>query len=108
MAVTVAQLAQALRLTDGTEDPGEPLAGILRRQLGAAVALADSMLVADAPDDVRDECVIRLASYWYDSPPAPRGQGHADAWTNSGAGSLAMRWVDRRAVGVDGDGGEAA
>ncbi len=99
MAVTVAQLAQALRLSDGTEAPTEPELSILNRLLGVAEAHVE-LLAPDAPEAVKDEAAIRMAGYLWDAPTAARGDAFANAWLNSGAGSLVSRWVDRRAVGA--------
>ena len=95
MAVTVGQLAAALRLTDGS-DPIEPQLSILNRLMGVAEAMIDQ-IVPDAPEAIQDELAIRFAGYLYDQPSAGRGEGYANAWRNSGAASLAARWVERRA-----------
>ena len=57
MALTVAQLAAALRVGDGTAAPAEPIGGILQRQLAAAVALIDKR-TRDVPEDVKDEATM--------------------------------------------------
>ena len=91
MVVTVAQLAGALRLGDGTTAPVDPLLSILNRYLGIAQAVLE-MDAPDAPTVIADEATIRFASYLYDAPPAPAGQGFANAWKSSGAASLVQRW----------------
>ena len=96
MAVTVGQLAAALRITDGS-DPAEPQLSILTRLAGVADAYID-LLIPGAPTDIQDECKIRFAAYLYDAPTAGRGDFYANAWRNSGAGSLGSRWVVRRAA----------
>ena len=84
--ITTAELAAAMRLGDG-EDPPEPILGIIERLKNTAIALIDSRC-ADIPDDSRNEGIIRLASYIYDSPPAPSGTGQMSAWHYSaGAGA---------------------
>ena len=99
MAVTLTELAAAMRLGDGTTAPVEPLAGILTRLL--AVSMAQVTLVApDAPAAVKDEASIRFASYLYDAAPASSGGGYAAAWRNSGAMALVSRWVVPRAIGA--------
>lgn len=96
MAVTVIGLAVALRLiTDGTEAPEEPVNGILTRLLGVGTALVNKH-AEDAPDDVKDEAVIRVCGYLFDMPTAARGDRFAYAWRNSGAASLVSSWVSRR------------
>ena len=97
MAVTVRQLAAALRLiTDLTADPPEPQLAILTRLLGVGDAFV-SREAPDAPEAVQDEAVIRFASYLYDQPSAGRGDSYGNAWRNSGAASLVTRWIERRA-----------
>ena len=95
MAVDVTQLAAALRLTEGTAAPTEPIPSILNRLLGVAQAFVEITAIG-APDAIKDEATVRMASYLYDSPTAgPEGR-YADAWRNSGATSLVARWVVHR------------
>ena len=99
MAITLTQLAAALRLGDGLSPPEEPTAGILVRLL--SVATAQVMAAApNAPADVRDEAMVRYCSYLYDAAPASSGGGYAAAWRNSGAMALVSRWVVPRAIGA--------
>ena len=98
MAVSIGELAVALRLTDGSE-PVEPQLSILNRLMGVAEAHV-TLLAPNAPVAVRDEATIRMAAYMFDSPPAPGGDRHANAWRNSGAGALVARWISRRAEPV--------
>ena len=97
MALTVAQLAGALRLGDGVAAPAEPVLGILTRLMTVGNELVGEA-APDAPAAVKEEAVIRFAGYVYDMPPAARNDGYANAWRNSGAGSLVARWVERRAA----------
>ena len=97
MAVTLVQLGAALRITDGSTEPLEPIRSILSRYLGVAEALVEQQ-AASAPEAVQDEAVIRMAGYLYDSPTASPGKGFADAFTNSGAAALLSRWRVLRAV----------
>lgn len=92
MAVDVNQVAGALRLTDGVAAPEAAQAAILARLLSAAGEIVGHY-APEAPTVIKDEAVIRLCGYWYDQPTAGRGQGWANAWTNSGAASLCMPWV---------------
>ena len=96
MAVTIGQLAAAIRLTDGS-DPPEPQLSILTRLSGVADAFI-GLVIPDAPTVIQDECKVRLAAYLYDAPSAGRGDFYGNAWRNSGAGSLASRWHERRAA----------
>ena len=98
MAVTLGQLAAALRLTDGS-DPVEPQLSILTRLKGVADAHVEKV-APDAPDTIKDEATIRMCGYMYDAPPAAGGDRYANAWRNSGAGALVARWVVRRAEPV--------
>ena len=92
MAVTVTQLAAALRIGDGATAPEEPQLSILNRLHGVADAFV-TLLASTAPEAVRDEATIRMASYLYDQPTTSRGDSYANAWINSGAGSLLARWT---------------
>ena len=96
MAVTVAELAAALRISDGAADPPEPQLAILTRLLGVADAFV-ALTASTAPDPIRDEATVRMAAYLYDSPTASRGDRYASAWINSGAAGLVTRWVMRSA-----------
>ena len=103
MAVSVAQLSGALRIGDGTTEPEEPQLAILTRLAAVAEALV-AVTAPDAPETIRDEAVIRIASYLYDAPTSAASDRYAAAMVNSGAGGLLSRWVSRRAV----TGGELA
>lgn len=95
MAVTVGQLAAAMRLTAG-DDPPEPILSILTRLSGVADAFIE-LLAPTAPEAVQDEAKIRFCSYLYDAPTAGRNFSYGNAWRNSGAASLVSRWQERRA-----------
>ena len=95
MAVTIGNLAAELRITDGA-DPVDPQLSILTRLGGVADAFIE-LLIPTAPEAIKDEAKIRFVGYLYDQPTAPRNAGFADAWKNSGAASLASRWIERRA-----------
>ena len=97
MAVTVTQLAAAMRLGDGESAPDEPLASMLARYLDIAQAYV-GLDAPEAPEAVKDEATIRFASYLYDAPPAAPGMGYANAWRNSGAAALLLRWRPVRAA----------
>ena len=97
MALTVAQLAGAMRVGDGVTDPAEPILGIITRALGVADAFID-LNAEDAPEAVKDEARVRMAAYLYDAPTAAQGERFANAWRNSGAAALVSRWVVRRAA----------
>ena len=97
MTVSVAQLAGALRVGDGDNDPVEPELSIVRRVLGIAEAMIEER-APEAPESVKDEATVRFAAYLYDFPAAPRGGDmYANVWVNSGAGGLLSRWAVQRA-----------
>ena len=101
MAVTVEDLAVALRLSaDGTGLPTTQT-NILTRLLGVADAHVD-LLAPDAPDPVQDEAVVRMAAYLYDQPPVGRRDSYSNAYVNSGAGALLARWAPQAASGSTG------
>ena len=102
MAVTLIQLAAALRLGDGEIAPTEPVAGIISRLLGVSQAFV-ALAAPDAPEAIADEATIRMTAYLYDAPTAASGDRFSAAWRNSGAEALVSRWVVRRA-GSDGEG----
>ena len=94
MAVTVSQFAYAIQASaDGTNLLPE-LSERLSRLLGTATATVD-LLAPGAPDDVKDSAVISMAGYLYDQPPAGRLSSFANAFTNSGAGSLVAFWTPK-------------
>lgn len=92
MAVTVPQLAVALRLqTDPTAAVAEPHLGLLTRLSAVADAFID-LEAPDAPDAVKDEALVRFAGYAFDAPLSGPGVGYADTWRNSGASAMLARW----------------
>ena len=84
-----------MRLGDGTTALAEPLAGIVTRLEGVREALV-TLYADSAPDAIKQEAVIRIAAYLYDSPDIRSGDRHAAAWRNSGAASLVAPWVEHR------------
>ena len=90
MAITVIDLAAALRIGDGVAAVPEPQNGILTRLLGVADAYTD-LLVPTAPDAIQEEAQIRLASYLYDQPSA-------SPWARlrQRLDQFGRRWPDRR------------
>lgn len=100
MAVTVSQLAAALRITkDPTAPVAEPRLGILTRILNFAQAEV-SARAPDAPAAVADQAVVQLAAYIYDSPNAGSRGSFANSWENSGAPVILRRYLLRRGVVV--------
>ena len=78
MAVSLAQLAGALRIGDGTTEPEEPQLAILTRLAAVAEALI-SVTAPAAPEPVRDEASIRIAAYLYDAPTSAGSDLYAAA-----------------------------
>ena len=86
MALTVAELAAAIRLTaDSNSPPAEPQLGILHRQLVAAQFEVNGY-AEDAPEEVQDEAIIRMVGYFYDRPDA------SNPFILSGAKAMLARW----------------
>ena len=96
MAVTLTELAAALRLGDGVTAPVEPIAGVLARHQVAIEVLTDRY-APDAPPAIKDEATVRFVAYSYDSPHASSGGGFAATFRNSGAEALLSRF--RRTAG---------
>ena len=103
MAVTVSQLAVALRITtDPNAAVPEPELDILTRiQSWATDEIAGR--APNAPANYADQALVVLAGYVHDRPPADRGSAYANAWENSGASDILRRWVTRRGVLLDTD-----
>lgn len=96
MEITVKELAIALRLLADPNDPIDPaISGVLTRQLAVAKAIVDHHAPA-APQEVKNEAIVRTVGYLYDSPTAGRGANYASVFRNSGAASLLTKWVERR------------
>ena len=94
MAVTVAQFAYAIQVSADGASLLPELSERLSRLLGTASATVD-LLAPDAPDDVKDSAVISMAGYLYEQPPAGRLSSFANAFSNSGAGSLLFYWTPK-------------
>ena len=93
MAITItsAQLAAALRVGDSAEETAE-----ITRLLGYATAAVTKHAV-NAPEEIANEAVVRLAGYLFDSPTAARGATFANALTNSGAAAALLPYRVHRA-----------
>ena len=91
MAIDVARLAAYLGIEGRDADQTAEL------QLLIDVARSTVRDEApDAPDNVQDLAIQRFAAYQHDQPYAARGQSFANAFVNSGAGSVLSRWRVRR------------
>ena len=94
MALTVAELSAALRITaDSNSPPAEPQLGILHRQLVAARAEVTGY-ASEAREEVQDEAAIRMIGYYYDRPDASnpfilvgrKGDAYPLAWAGVSQG----------------------
>ena len=99
MAVTVADVAVALRLSADGTDLAQAQTDIISRLIGVAEAHID-LLAPNAPEVVQDEATIRMATYIYDMPSSSRRDSYANSWVNSGAGPLLANWIEHRANGT--------
>ena len=97
MALSVLQLAAAMRQGDGVTELVEPLLSIITRLQGVGEATVD-LLAPDAPVAIKDEAIIRYAAYLYDTPSGTSGDRYAASWRNSGAGALVAGWVVRSVI----------
>ena len=94
VAITPADLGAALRIDLPADSD---LSGLIDRLIGASVQVCARFVGSNAPNEVADESVVRLAGYIFDSPEAPMGTGFAGAFRNSGAMALLSPWKKRRA-----------
>ena len=86
--ITVQELAAALRLTDGSALPDEPVLGILTGQLQTARELVNAY-APTAGDATRDSAIIKLCSFLYDQgSTALNNAPQVDALRMSGAMSV--------------------
>ena len=101
MAVTLtdAELSAGMMLSGSTggvlDTPPEPILDRIQRYKLVATSMVNSRLQPDAPDQIANEIVIKLSTYWWNQPPAARMSGHANAWVNSGAANVAADWTQR-------------
>ena len=104
MAVTIsdAELSAGMQLTGATGStldlPPEPLLGRIQRFKAVATAMVNARLETSAPDAVANEIVVKLSTFWLSQPPAARMSGFANAWVNSGAGTVAADWTQRQSA----------
>ena len=103
MAVTLtdAELSAGMMLTGATVDvldtPPEPVLGRIQRLLATATAIIN-VRIPEAPEDVQNESAIKLCTYWWNQPPSARLSGYANAWVNSGCGTVAADWTQRQSA----------
>ena len=91
MVVAVSQLAAYL----GIESPDADQTAELQLLLDAANSTVEDE-APDAPTSVKNLAIQRFSAYQHDQPYAARGQSFANAFVNSGAGSVLSRWRVRR------------
>ena len=91
MAIDVARLAAYLGIESRDADQTAELQLLLDV---AGSTVRDE--APDAPASAQDLAIQRFAAYQHDQPFAARGQSFANAFVNSGAGSVLSRWRVRR------------
>ena len=107
MAVTISQLGVHLRVSaDPNVAPTGAVGTVLARVLRTSVAMVETY-APGAPEAIRDEAVVRLAGWLYDSDPSGATAGGPQALRSSGAASLLGPYRIRRGgliggLGVDG------
>ena len=101
VTITIPQLSAGMMLTGAVGDvldtPPEPILGRVLRFLAVATAIINAR-IPEAPEDVQNECAIKLSTYWFNQPPAARLSGFSNAWTNSGCGTVAADWTQRQSA----------
>ena len=103
MAVTLsdAQLSAGMMLTGATgstlDTPPEPILGRIQRFLAVATAIIN-MRIPEAPNDVQNECAVKICTYWFHQPPSARLSGFSNSWVNSGCGTVAADWTQRQSA----------
>ena len=91
--ITVDELRAELRVPSGQDTSR------ITRLHATARALVDKT-APEAPEAVRSEAIVRIASYIYDQPNYVGST--TDAFRHSGAATLLRRWVQRRGIIVGG------
>ena len=95
VTLTIAQLLNALRLGDSTEETTEAT------RLLAYATEAVTKRAPGAPDTAHNEAGIRLAGYLFDQPFAPASARYSNALRNSGADAILLPYRKHRAGVVD-------
>ena len=90
MAVTLSDLAIAVRVSGDGEDLSPAETAILTRILNAAVEQVDKV-APSAPDSVKELAIVQYGAYLHDMPVG-RHDAYADAFVHSGAGAILARW----------------
>ena len=90
--ITDIELAAAMHLGDGVSTLSEPISSIVTR-LNAVGQAYVQLYIPMAPDPIKNECIVRFASYLYDAPSASADGRFAAAWFNSGASALAAPFM---------------
>ena len=98
-AITDIELAAAMHLGDGVSTLTSPINTIVTR-LNAVGTAYVQLYIPMAPDAVKNECIIRFASYLYDAPSASADGRFAAAWFNSGASALAAPFMSLSVSGT--------
>lgn len=91
MALTVAQLAEAVRVGTTAVETAQ-----ITRLKGYAETVIEAH-APDAPDAVKDEALIRIVGYMYDAPST----AFTNPLRNSGAAAILLKWRVHRAAGIN-------
>ena len=102
MAVTVAQLATAIRLATSSSELSDEETEILTRQQTVALMQVQRYAPA-APEVIQDEAVIRVVGYLFYSSPAAGRQLYANALASSGAAALLDQYRSAEFITLGGD-----
>ena len=101
MALTIHDLAEELRLTEGSLQIPDPLPDMLRRYLAAATAILEEH-APTAPEPVKDLAIIRYVGYVFDAPLAASNMTFANILVNSGAASILRDWRVPYSASIEG------
>ena len=95
--ITIPETAVAIRLESSINETLDPaLMGILARQMVVAIDLIE-LYAEPAPIPVKNECVIRIVGYLFESSPLDPG----DAFAHSGARSLLAPYHEPQSTTVE-------
>ena len=102
VTISLTNLAADLRYGDGTNEPAQPIAGMLQRHLDTATLIV-ARYASGAPDAIANTAATRIVGYLMDSPQAAAGMRYASILVNSGAHDVLRLW---RPIDLYMDGGE--
>ena len=100
--ITVSQLAAAIRVGSTTLETAQ-----VTRLLNVANTLVNEF-ASGAPEAIKNEAIVRVVGYLYDSPTTSKDGGYSNVLSNSGAGALLLPYRVHRAGSVTADAVAAA